>query len=343
MQEHHFGSKTKIKHFNKSGIQTYEKILEKGKIIQRNTIDIIVNNKDGSLDKVIGIPMRSFVKNYINFFHRYYAYSSQNILTDTAGVARSNNTNLDNNHMDVGEAGGIRLSTGDNGAVALGDYAYTPIAHGTGSGQLTHSSHTVTLPYKGDGTNYLLKVARTFTNGSGGTINIESCAFTLYNGSQLILLARDILDKNGSPVSFSLLNGQSVTFTYNFWFDLSDGWMYAFSTSLYNGYVGAAITGVGALTTPDTDGDSVFSNYFNTNLANQAMYIVGGVGATYGIMVGTGTTVVDASDNAVEGLIAHGTGSGQLQYSANTIDSAPLTSGSTQYWTISRTFTNKKV
>jgi len=51
-------------------------------------------------------------------------------------------------------------------------------------------------------------------------------------------------------------------------------------------------------------------------------------GNAYGIVVGTGANAVTVSDYTLQTLIAHGTGSGQLYYSAN-YWSAPTLSGST--------------
>jgi hypothetical protein len=60
---------------------------------------------------------------------------------------------------------------------------------------------------------------------------------------------------------------------------------------------------------------------------------------TNGIVAGTGTNAVTESDNALQTLIAHGTGSGQLSYGAVGF-TAPATAGSTTSFTISRTLTN---
>jgi len=58
-----------------------------------------------------------------------------------------------------------------------------------------------------------------------------------------------------------------------------------------------------------------------------------------GIVVGTGTTPNSASTYALSTKIAHGTGSGQLQYGAMTVNDVAV-SGNTLFFTMTRTFTN---
>jgi len=83
--------------------------------------------------------------------------------------------------------------------------------------------------------------------------------------------------------------------------------------------------------------------------------------STYGIVVGSGTATPTPNDYALGNQIANGTGSGQLQYSAHTINPAPVSNGTSNYysttttpssgllpvsgnttsWQISRQFTNQ--
>lgn len=59
----------------------------------------------------------------------------------------------------------------------------------------------------------------------------------------------------------------------------------------------------------------------------------------YGVIVGTGTTAPTISDYSVETKIAHGTSSGQLQYSATSVG-APTTDATTSTLVVTRLFTN---
>jgi hypothetical protein len=59
---------------------------------------------------------------------------------------------------------------------------------------------------------------------------------------------------------------------------------------------------------------------------------------TAGIVVGSSDTPVSIGQYALIGLIGHGTGSGQLQYQASTVE--PLSKNTTWLFRIIRTFTN---
>jgi len=61
--------------------------------------------------------------------------------------------------------------------------------------------------------------------------------------------------------------------------------------------------------------------------------------ANYGIIVGTGVTVVNRDQYALAAKIAHGNGSGQLMYGASTLEACDGTPPDTQFRII-RTFTN---
>lgn len=60
---------------------------------------------------------------------------------------------------------------------------------------------------------------------------------------------------------------------------------------------------------------------------------------TYGILVGTGTTTPANDDNAMETLIAHGTGAGQLSY-GNCMSSPPVENGANIECSFVRPITN---
>ncbi|GAI45370.1 unnamed protein product [marine sediment metagenome] len=60
---------------------------------------------------------------------------------------------------------------------------------------------------------------------------------------------------------------------------------------------------------------------------------------THGIIVGTGTTAPTIDNYAIETLIAHGVGAGQLQYSAVAFG-APASDATTSQFTVTRDFAN---
>jgi len=61
--------------------------------------------------------------------------------------------------------------------------------------------------------------------------------------------------------------------------------------------------------------------------------------STYGIQVGTGTNAVTIDDYKLQTQIAHGTGAGQLQYGATSIDTYTVSSGRA-FFNVQRLFTN---
>ncbi len=61
---------------------------------------------------------------------------------------------------------------------------------------------------------------------------------------------------------------------------------------------------------------------------------------TQGIVVGSGTNAVAVSDYNLQTLIAHGVGSGQLEYSAMEVPQTFIISGSDAYFTMRRTVIN---
>ena len=69
-------------------------------------------------------------------------------------------------------------------------------------------------------------------------------------------------------------------------------------------------------------------------------YVPGQAGVTgNGILIGTGTTAVTINDYAMETLIDHGTGAGEMQYAALT-RTAPVTDVSGTSFRLSRVFSN---
>lgn len=96
--------------------------------------------------------------------------------------------------------------------------------------------------------------------------------------------------------------------------------------------------------TSRTPGLLSYGYYDNTNSAHYesawGANLSGPVNtATYGPVLGSGTNAVDISDYKLQTLIAHGTSSGQLQYSA-TVFGPPFTDTTTSYIVVTRVFTN---
>ena len=68
--------------------------------------------------------------------------------------------------------------------------------------------------------------------------------------------------------------------------------------------------------------------------------VTAGAGTSaYGIQVGTGTNPVTIDDYKLQSQIAHGTGAGQLQYGATSVDAYAVSSGKA-FFNVQRLFTN---
>ena len=96
----------------------------------------------------------------------------------------------------------------------------------------------------------------------------------------------------------------------------------------------------GNTTMVDTSGTSRSYPYSTGSLYHAGMPLNCGAGSSeYGLVVGSGTAYNTVNTYALQSLIPHGTGSGQLSYGSHTFDSL-LVSDNTVYFRIMRTFTN---
>jgi len=104
---------------------------------------------------------------------------------------------------------GLVVGTGIT-AAAIADYAMdTQIIHGTGAGQLSHGTTTVSSP-SATATEATFRITRIFTNSSGGDINVEEIGLVnLQVGGGYFLIIRDVTG------TLAVLNGQSLTINYD--------------------------------------------------------------------------------------------------------------------------------
>jgi len=103
----------------------------------------------------------------------------------------------------------------------------------------------------------------------------------------------------------------------------------------------ASTTGNGNTSITDTGGTTVnFPDHSSDYGYYTHMSTLGGAGDdSQGIVVGTGTSANTTTTYALSTKIANGTGSGQLQYGAMTVNDV-VASGNTLYFLMTRTFTN---
>lgn len=110
-----------------------------------------------------------------------------------------------------------------------------------------------------------------------------------------------------------------------------------------NASAGAATFGAGSQAIKDTAGTTNGYTYATTPYSGSLAYVAfnGSANNTFGIVVGTSDTAESFEHNALQAIVAHGTGSGQLSYAAMTEPIAAYTSG-TKKWTqtITRNLSN---
>jgi len=105
----------------------------------------------------------------------------------------------------------------------------------------------------------------------------------------------------------------------------------AFNSASASGNTSITDTGGTSANYPDHTVDYAYYVHMST---------LGGAGdVDQGIVVGTGTSANTTTTYALSAKIAHGTGSGQLQYGAMTVNDV-VASGNNLFFTMTRTFTN---
>ena len=118
---------------------------------------------------------------------------------------------------------------------------------------------------------------------------------------------------------------RSHSFLYNFM-----GWLQIIAGNQTRQYGSATYPFIGNLTnTSNASGSLLVHTFLNAGVND----------SNYGIVIGTSSTANSASTFALGGQIVNGTGSGQMQYGANSYTSIAV-SGNTVSFQMNRTFTN---
>jgi hypothetical protein len=197
--------------------------------LPKAVIEYEVRDKNGKLLSKGKFPAKSWVGNIIAVLSciistwaqttSNYSTSSRADLIDTSGTARSlllgggTSTSTVGGNAPAGTAdSGIVVGTSDT-PVSLGQYnLQSPIAHGTGAGQLSYGATTVESLVKD--TAWYFRVIRTFTNSSGSSITIREIGlfvrFGLFSPTYFsCMLARDV---PSTPITVP--NGSTLTVRY---------------------------------------------------------------------------------------------------------------------------------
>jgi hypothetical protein len=255
-------------------------------------------------------------------------------ITDTSNVVQSaSSADIRLEAADNTDVYGIWVGTG-NTAVAVSDYTLdTKIDHGTGAGELDYNANTyIAATISGD--NIVYKVYRTFANGSGGPITIEEVGLIAKTvDPYYYLILRDTKDANGVALSIAVPDGQTATVTYTFTQTQASGFVKQFFQFIEGMNFGQTmeIKYVGG--SGSTVSMAVRSHTKWLLVASAAGVI------THGIVVGTNNTALSNEDYELNSIIAHGSGSGQLSYSAVTNENVAV-DGDDVTFVIKRTMTN---
>lgn len=174
--------------------------------------EIIIRDRESNVKSRIRGKSKSFVKQWNELLYLHQSGVANQSIVDTGGTTRSVAAN--NNDFDmVAGAGvitqGIIFGSG-NTAVAIDDHALeTPIAHGTGAGQLSYLSCSVgSASVAGSDCNFT--VSRQANNGSGGDVTVREVGIYLsMGGSYYGMALREVL---GSPEVIA--DGDNIVVNY---------------------------------------------------------------------------------------------------------------------------------
>ena len=166
-----------------------------------------VKDRNGKTVKKITKPLRSYVIAWLQLIECQIEIANVTI-KDYAGVNQDTARGLMAINASVGDDTlGMVVGTGTTPVTNLDWTMETLIAHGAGAGQLNYGVQSkVTTAEVGANIDFLL--VRTFTNGSGNTINVTEFGLVVSCDAHDFLCIHDV------TTAVSVLNGQTLTVTY---------------------------------------------------------------------------------------------------------------------------------
>lgn len=174
-----------------------------------------VKDKKGKTISKVTKPCESFVLQFMQLLEAQLDPANAVVIKD---VAAANKTcNDDNNTLNscapvTNELYGLSVGTGVTPVVNADYVMETKIAHGVGAGELQHGASSMVTSAE-VGANVDCQLIRTFTNGSGNTINVtEIGIISLGNdgAAQYFLTLHEIVTLT------AVANGQTLTVTITF-------------------------------------------------------------------------------------------------------------------------------
>lgn len=177
-------------------------------------LELVIRNKQGKVTDYRIMPSKSFVKQFLQLLWFRFAFvyggnwGPRKAIRDTSNTRQWAyvGTNDFQCNAAVGvTSSGILVGTGTN-PPSIDDYVMqTPIAHGTGSGQMQYSAVTFGAPAS-DGTTSQFTITRDFANNSGSSITVREIGLVVSQPGSFLTI-RD-------AVNITVPNGETLTVNY---------------------------------------------------------------------------------------------------------------------------------
>ncbi|HNW88152.1 MAG TPA: hypothetical protein PKN48_00685 [Bacteroidales bacterium] len=337
LTSHNIETQVSIENYDKNGNLKNIVKLPSATAAVSGEIECVIKNSDGTIASVHAYPMRSLVKNFFAFLSSAIGGPTPTTQTTSGGVR---NDSYDTVHMlETGATYGqslygVMVGTGGATAVTPTQYALvTPVAHGTGAGQLEYFP-TQTSRVVAESTDYSMYAYRTFTNSSAGSITVSEVGLYVktYNYVFYYMIARDTVDYAGNLINLVVGVGQTLTVLYKFKIYENSGLTNNFANALHYNFIEpqtcSFVDTLGSL----RETSSILSN--DMPFTTTAVLL-----STYGLVVGSGSSAMNIDSHCLDSKISTGTSAGNLYYGNPYVNGA-ISTATYSVVRFGRSFTN---
>lgn len=182
---------------------------------------VVVRDKNGKIKYIEEAPSKSFILNFLYVWWLCFNLNTSDSVstTNSSGSETSMTTTQPMGWYNWVNGGakpysGIQVGSGTSSPSASSPYLESLISSGTGSGQLSYGSDSVTSPSTSSDPGEIT-ITKTFTNSSGGSVTVGEIGLApqIRNDStstyEAALMVHDVLSS-----AVSVPNGGSITITY---------------------------------------------------------------------------------------------------------------------------------
>ena len=182
---------------------------------------VVVRDAQDRIKYIEEAPSKSFILNFLYVWWLCFNLDSSDSVsvTSSSGTQTTMTTSQPMGWYNWVNGGakpysGIQVGSGTSAPSASSPYLESLITSGTGSGQLSYGSDSVTSPSISSNP-ATLKISKTFTNNSGGSVTVGEIGLApqIRNDSsglyQAALMVHDVLSS-----AVSVPNGGTITVTY---------------------------------------------------------------------------------------------------------------------------------